>query len=395
MSAADPWQCAPRALERPRPNLARLRIGIDGESLRAPLSGVGRYVYSLCCELEELLPNALFFAYSRLPAARLTLPSQRWTLRTERLRPLRHLPSFVWLKTRGAALCVRDELDVFWASRTLHPHLRGVRTVCTVHDLNHLVVPETMQAATLWSHRIWFERDVKAAEQVVANSRGTAERLQMLLRRPILDVIAPGLDPSFRPPSPAEQEIAIHSLAARGITRPYLLSVATTEPRKNIEALVEAFVKLKRENQLQGYSLILVGQSGWKQSAFDHALAEARPYGVIATGYVPQALLPVLYANAEAFVFPSLYEGFGMPVLEARACGARVLISNCRELCDVGGESAVVVEPHMNGIRAGILRVLAAPRVPEDALAVDYSWQRAAVKLAAIFSDNSGKDRVV
>jgi hypothetical protein len=106
-----------------------LRIGIDGEALRTPLSGVGQYVLQLCRELEALLPDAQLFAYARLPAERLALPSPRWTLRRERHAALRRLPSFLWLKTRGAALARRDELDVFWAGRTLHPRLGApVRT---------------------------------------------------------------------------------------------------------------------------------------------------------------------------------------------------------------------------------------------------------------------------
>src|SRR5580693_8300073 len=121
--------------------MTSLRVGIDGDALRAPLSGVGYYIFNLCRELDALLPEALFIAYSRLPAAAVLLPSPRWQLRSEPVVALRRLPSFVWLKTRCRAMCASDRIDVFWAGRTLHPRLaEGVRTVCSVHDLNHLVV---------------------------------------------------------------------------------------------------------------------------------------------------------------------------------------------------------------------------------------------------------------
>src|SRR5260370_1715445 len=121
-----------------------LRIGIDGDALRAPLSGVGYYIFNLCRELDALLPEALFIAYSRLPAAAVLLPSPRWQLRSEPVVALRRLPSFVWLKTRCRAMCSSDRIDVFWAGRTLHPRLvGGVPTVCSVHYLNYLVLPET------------------------------------------------------------------------------------------------------------------------------------------------------------------------------------------------------------------------------------------------------------
>ena len=107
-----------------------LRIGIDGDALRAPLSGVGHYIFNLARELDELLPEASFIAYSRLPAGNLKLPSPRWRLQSEPLAAFRRLPSFVWLKTRCRAMCASDRLDVFWAGRTLHPGLKGaVRTV--------------------------------------------------------------------------------------------------------------------------------------------------------------------------------------------------------------------------------------------------------------------------
>ena len=96
-----------------------MRLGIDGEALRLPLSGVGQYVHNLCQELEQLWPQAEFFAYARIAAERLALPSPRWKLRQERNAALRKLPSFLWLKTRGAALCREDKIDVFWAGRTL------------------------------------------------------------------------------------------------------------------------------------------------------------------------------------------------------------------------------------------------------------------------------------
>ncbi|MGC4089026.1 MAG: glycosyltransferase family 1 protein [Polyangiaceae bacterium] len=363
-----------------------MRIGIDGEALRTPLSGIGGYVYHLCRELESLLPDAQFFAYSRLPAERVQLPSARWTLRSEASGWHRRLPSFVWLKTRGRALCEADRLHYFWANRTLHPRLgRSVRTLCTVHDLNHLLVPETMQKATLWSHRLWFEGDLSLAHQILANSRGTAERVHQLLRKPVHDVISPGLSHSYRPQTSQQLAHAEQRLAARGVTAPYLLSVATHEPRKNIRALVDAFIALKRDGELVNHRLVLVGPSGWKNRALAHAIEAGRPHGVVVTGYLPSELLPALYAGAEAFVFPSLYEGFGMPVLEARACGTRVLVSDSPELREAAGPHATLIEPTPRGIRAGLLRVLAAPRARETELSELYSWRHAASRLARSF----------
>src|SRR3981081_432162 len=119
--------------------MTSLRIGMDGDALRVPLSGVGYYIFNLCRELDALLPEARFIAYSRLSGPAVVFPSPRWQLRTGPLGAFRRLPSFGWRQPRCRVRCAADGIDVSWAGRTLHPKLAGgVRTVCTVHDLNYL-----------------------------------------------------------------------------------------------------------------------------------------------------------------------------------------------------------------------------------------------------------------
>jgi glycosyltransferase involved in cell wall biosynthesis len=367
--------------------MAALRIGIDGEALRTPLSGVGQYVLQLARGLDELLPDATFFAYARLPAERLVLPSPRWVLRREPLAPLRRLPSFAWLKTRGAQLCRHDRLDVFWAGRTLHPHLAApVRTVSTVHDLNHLIVPGTMEAATRWSHRLWLRGDVEAADIVVANSLGTAQRLGSLLGVPVQGVVTPGLASRYRPLAADQRPVALAALRKLGIEPPYLLSVATLEPRKNVEALFRAFVALRRDGELAGCQLVLAGARGWRDDALLAELRAARADGVVVPGFVPDRLMPALYACAQALLCPSRYEGYGMPVLEARACGTRVVVTDIPELRESGGAHALLIEPSAAGIRAGLQRAMTlAPRI-EPGLTERHAWRRQAQLLAALMT---------
>ncbi|HEY5955078.1 MAG TPA: glycosyltransferase family 1 protein [Polyangiaceae bacterium] len=364
---------------------SELRLGIDGDALRNPLSGVGRYILNLCRELERILPNAHLFAYSRFPRTRLVLPSARWVLRTEPSKVFRRLPSFVWLKTRGGQMCRRDRLHLFWAGRTLHPRLsEPVCTVCSVHDLNHLIVPETMQRATLWSHRVWFEKDVALAHAVVANSHGTAARVGKLLHRQVSGIVAPGLAEDFRSVRQNAPEV-VRELAAIGVVSPYLLSVATLEPRKNAGALIRAFVALKRAGKLADYRLVLAGTMGWPRGELRRLLSQAARYGVVTTGYVKDELLPTLYARAELFVLPSFYEGFGMPVLEARACGTKVLVSDIPELREAAGSGGVAVEASVAGLTEGIERALATPNLEDGgALVESCSWTRAAEQLAEI-----------
>jgi glycosyltransferase involved in cell wall biosynthesis len=365
--------------------MTSLRIGMDGDALRAPLSGVGHYIFNLCRELDALLPEALFIAYSRLPAAAVQLPSPRWLLRTEPVVMFRRLPSFVWLKTRCRSMCVSDKVEVFWAGRTLHPRLAdGVRTVCTVHDLNHLVVPETMRFRSRWSDRLWFRGDILTADCVLANSFGTAERIRTMLGAEVNDVVPPGVTPQFHPTEPVREIGIPEHLSRLGVKRPYLLSVATPEPRKNLDSVLRAYLDLKRERKVSEHRLVLAGPTGWKNKALKQRLSEARAHGLVLAGYVPDQLMPMLYAGADALVFPSLYEGFGMPVLEARTCGTRVVTTDIPELREAGDEYVIYVKPTVEGIKAGILRAVGLPKPPP---AASRTWKEAASILARALRD--------
>jgi glycosyltransferase involved in cell wall biosynthesis len=206
------------------------------------------------------------------------------------------------------------------------------------------------------------------------------------LGRPADAVARPGVDASFAdpalrlPPGPRPP-----GLLALGLGAPYLLAVATLEPRKNLGALLQAFVALKREGRLPAeWRLALIGAPGWGTQTLRQALADAAPWGVVSTGYVDDALLPQLYRHAEMLVFPSLYEGFGMPVIEARACGTPVVVSDVPELREAAGEDGVVVAPTAEGIAAGILRARQQPRPSPVGVAAQHSWAEAARVMAQL-----------
>jgi glycosyltransferase involved in cell wall biosynthesis len=121
----------------------------------------------------------------------------------------------------------------------------------------------------------------------------------------------------------------------------------------------------------------------------------ARKHGVVVTGYVPDEMMPALYRAAEALVFPSIYEGFGMPVLEARACGTKVVVSNMPELVEAGGTRAIVIEPTVDGIRRGILTAVSRGRAEPEIVTDKHSWRRSAERFASVLLEvatKSGKN---
>ena len=371
----------------------RLRMGIDGDALRQPMSGVGQYIFQLCRELEALLPLADFHVYSRLPAHRLALPSSRWVLRQEPRTLWRKLPSFVWLKTRGRAMCLRDRIDVFWAGRTLHPNLPApARTVVTVHDLNHLLVPETMERPTLWSNRLWFARDVVSAQAVTANSAGTAQRLLELLGCRARAVVLPGVGPWFKPIPEEDRAAALATLAEINVRTPYLLCLGTLEPRKNVQMLLGAYQLIQAQDPNFLHQLVLVGVKGWQNQTLAAALQRAR--GVVVTGFVPDAMLPALYALADVLVCPSLYEGFGMPVLEARACGTPVVVTDIPELREAGGSGATLVAASTEGIAQGIRQALLTRPTTKHIHTGEpiNTWRQSALILCALLAGTASNE---
>lgn len=369
-----------------------MRIGLDGRPLLGRRTGVGRYMFEICRELDLLLPGAEFFVYTPKPVE-LPPVSARWRFRVETRKWAQGLKPIAWLKLRAGALCRKDNLDAFWGSATLFPSLpAGVRLVSTVYDLTFRVAPGTMSRTHRLAQRLYFARDVQRADHVVAISHGTAMRLQRWLGGALAAVAPPGLSPAFHPRDAAAVSGTLRKF---GIAQPYFLTVGTWEPRKNLELLVRVFRELREEGELPGHHLVLAGGAGWKDERLRQLLHVGRSVstpavaeGVTATGFVTDEDLAGLYTGCRAFVFPSLYEGFGIPVLEARACGAPVVASDLPELREAGGEGAIYVAPTDAGLRNGLRRVVAVPAVPAQSPHLLPTWHESAKVLAGYLNAN-------
>ena len=316
----------------------RIRIGIDGRELEGKRRGIGRYVFELCRQLDEVLPNAEFYIYSRVPIE-MPVESRRWILRVEPSSVAQRLSPLLWLKIRGGSLCRHDGLDAYWGAAVFLPKLGSqVRTVTTVYDLCFRLTPETYVFGHLQGVRLFFARDVLKADAVLCISDGTSARLHSYLGRKADAIVRPAVGGSFRPQS---KEDIMSCRNIYGLSFPYILSVASWEPRKNIERLVRTFGEMKSRGLLGGLRLVLVGKRGCKFKRLEYLVEKSGTNHVMSLGYVPDEHLPALYAGAVIFAFPSIYEGFGIPVLEARACGAPVVTTDIPELREAGGSDAV------------------------------------------------------
>lgn len=364
-----------------------LKIGIDGRPLQGKLTGMGRYIFELCKELDNALPHAKFFVYSQYPVE-MPILSERWVSRVDVAPFNQFLKSAVWLKLRCGLLCQDDKLDSFWASATLLPKLQpSVRIVSTVYDLNHLIVPETMAFPTLWSYKLFFNRDVKRANVVTAISEGTCKRL--------FDCLGVTTSAIVRPAASSLYKLQLSSdiagcLERYRISSPYILSVATWEPRKNLELLIRVFLSMKKVGLIPSHKLVLAGGKGWKDARLMELISHSACGDIVPLGYVPEKDLPPLYAGADVFVFPSIYEGFGMPALEARLCGTQVVTTDIPELREAGGTESIYIAPSAEGIQNGILLAISQLSKSHDTkLDSNLStWRKGADKLANILQGN-------
>lgn len=358
-----------------------IRIGIDGRELGLPNSGIGRYVTELCRVLDKLLPRASFLVYSNRQI-RLPVESQRWAARIDRSAGLERLHPLMWLMLRGRTLCALDRIDVFWGTMTILPSLpSSIRAVVTVYDLFHM--DKRLVPLTRWlSHALLYKRSLANADSIVAISETTAHKVRTSLGYKVAAIVRPGVSERYQPRPARDVEAC---LELYGIRRPYMLAVASRfEPRKNLGSLFKAFGDLKADGVLHDHTLVLAGAGGPRALAESPFAGTAGPAAIRSLGQVPDDHLVLLYCGAEALVFPSTHEGFGIPVLEARACGTRVVAADIPELREAGGNEATYVMPTPAGIRSGIISALSQQQRRTGLAPNSNTWAQSGTLLAKL-----------
>jgi alpha-1,3-rhamnosyl/mannosyltransferase len=271
------------------------------------------------------------------------------------------------------------KVDVFHASNMVRNPPRKAKVTATIHDLTSRLMPELHTPANIQADEGFAQKVLKRAAGLIAVSENTRQDAVRLL----------GLDP--------ERIHAIHSgvpevyfgAQPRPSERPYVLFLGTIEPRKNIDTLLDAWQGLHHIRD--DFDLVIAGASGWS-SGKTLARLKSRPASVRYLGYVPEDELPGLTAGATAFVYPSLYEGFGFPVAQAMAAGVPVITSNTSCLPEIAGDGALLVDPRSPAeIQAALEKLLTSPTLQRElraaaiARAQEYRWEVCARKSLEFF----------
>ncbi len=365
-----------------------MRVGYDVTPLCTPLTGVGVYTAQLLRHLRPLLGADLMTLAHR---------SRVWTnghvaaTRVDLVSPWQ-VNKTLWMQAVLPHQIRKAGLDVCHFTNSVAPLWCPCPVVVTVHDASLWLYPEYHYPRRLLAMRPLVPLVARRAAAVITVSHSARQDLVRVLRLPPekVHVIYEAPSPAFRPLShgPWVEEVRRrYHLPDR-----FLLYVGTLEPRKNLVRLIRAFARLKRGQGIP-HALLLVGRRGWKDRRIFAAVeAEGVQHVVRFLGYVPEADLVALYNLADAFVFPSLYEGFGLPVVEAMACGTPVITSGRGALAEITADAAEWVDPlDETSIAEGIARVLTDPAraaVLSEAgrqRVRAFRWERTAHRTLAVY----------
>ena len=348
-----------------------MRIAIDASRTTvARVTGTERYALELIRALTALGSDHTFTLYFRDTPPHGLFPSLPNV--ESRVIPFRR----AWTHVRFALALAQDRPDIVWVPAHTLPLVFPGRAAVTVHDLGYRVFPQAHPARQRRYLDWATAHSAHRATVVFADSQATAHDLEQFYGTPDrkIQVVYPGVD------IPAIGDIP-QMRSRLGLPERYFLFLGTLQPRKNIQRLVRAYAQWKVRHPEDDAALVLAGARGWM---FDPAWVEGVP-GIIQTGYVDDADRGALYAGALALLFPSLYEGFGFPAIEAMGCGTPVLASNTSSLPELVSDAGVLVDPlDEDAIANGIARLASDGALRADLAekgrmqASQFTWESAA-----------------
>jgi len=362
-------------------------IGIDASRAtseqRTGTEGYSLHLIRALLEIDQHNEYVLYF--NRPPRPGLFPASPRWRAR---VIPLPRL----WTHLRLSLEMLSAPPDVLFVPAHVLPLVHPRRSVVTVHDLGYRHEPQAHRPLDRLYLDISTRYNARAASHVIADSAATKRDLAQLYGTDPqrIAVVPLGVDELFQPVTDPARLAAV--CAKYGLPGDYLLYVGTLQPRKNLVRLVEAWAQICNLQSAICNKLVLAGKRGW---LYEEIFATVRKLGlegrVLFPGYVPEEDLPALLSGATAFVLPSLYEGFGLPVLEAMACGTPVIAANVSSLPEVVGDAGLLVDPlDSDALAATMQRLVQDAALGEDlrqrglARARLFSWPRSAQETLAV-----------
>lgn len=372
-----------------------MRIGIDARTILDPKNGepagVGQYTYNLLRALLAIDRHneyVLFFDRPVEPAKSLRKKNSRFVY-FPLARHKKYLP-YVYSHMLTASALRRERLDVFHSPASTIPLRYQGKAVVTIHDMA-IYINQQWFPRQGFATKVAVPRSLKQAKAVIAVSQSTKQDIVELLQIPAakIRVVYNGVEEAERFSSASAD-----ALAKFAISKPFMLFIGTIEPRKNITGILQALDELRGTAIFKNYQLVIAGKKGW---FYNDIFRSVRELGltkkVIFTGYVSKQEKYVLLNQAELFLFPSLYEGFGLSVLEAMREGTPVITSSISSMPEVAGEAGYLVDPgNTLAIGRAIKQVLADKVLREEMIkkgkeqVKKFNWEKCAKETLEIYN---------
>jgi glycosyltransferase involved in cell wall biosynthesis len=370
--------------------VSQVRIAINALVTPAQKTGVGNYISSLVKALQEIDKSNTYFVYTG-PDIKHLFDTDAPNFRLVEL-PFRHSPVwlmrpalFLWLNSLIGAHLRHNGIDVLHIPNIQPLVAKFVPTVLTVTDLTEYNVADKYSWPRQQYRKLVIQLAARRADRIITISESVKRELIARVPIPTSKVDVVHLAPAHSVREPTNISEAQDTLSAYGIDRDYILYVGKMLPHKNLRRVLQAYALLRSRHQVE-HQLVLAGNRD------DHAqelriLAEELgiAHSIVFTGYVPDEDLPVLYTQATLTVFPSISEGFGLPVVESMQFGTPVVTSNISSLAEVAGETAVLVDPYdVESIATGMHELLSSPKLRQELAekgrrhAKSFSWKKCA-----------------
>ncbi|EFM61017.1 mannosyltransferase [Brucella sp. NF 2653] len=362
-----------------------MRIGVDARNLVNNITGISRYVIENCRELCAQGHELVLYTPEK---PRVQLPySERLDFRVSNFQGA--IGRLFWSQTVLPLQLKKDKIDVFWGPAHRLPALKGVTpSVVSIHDLVWYYASSTMRLQGWLADRFLMKGAIRNADQIVAVSCATSSAIASVFPQYTtkIQIVYPGVSHFTR----NDQS---NILKDYRINKSYGLFIGTLEPRKNLIRILEAYAQLPEFVQ-NNFLLVVAGGKGWILEDLGKKINQLGIAKYIRlTGYVKDSDLGVLYRNARTLLMPSLYEGFGLPIIEAQAYGVPAITSNCSSMPEVAGDAAILVDPlSVAEISNALYRIATDDKLwqQKSLLALQnverFNWRKSVTKLEDVFS---------
>jgi glycosyltransferase involved in cell wall biosynthesis len=370
------------------------KILIEGTPVFRSRTGIGQYVFNLCNELfrqdkeNKYIIYAYIFLGKKFTSPFIKLPSN------VRFKLIRYLPSkIVNIVSRRLSPLPVDLLTatspdiILFTNFVRGPIVTNAKTITIIYDLSFMLFNEFSNSKNSELLLKQVPKSISKSDKIITISQNSKQEIinHYKVNPAKIEIVNPAIKHAVY--RPASKQSIDRVKTKYGIKGQYILYTGTLEPRKNIVGILEGYSALPK-NILSSYKLVLAGGKGWLDDEIEEKLTELKGLNIIRTGYVADEDLPALYSGATVFVYPSFYEGFGMPPLEAMACGTPVITSNNSSLPEVVGEAGIMIDAKdTKALTKSIEKVISSKKLQNEMIkkgivqAKKFSWEKSAKKL--------------